>query len=179
MGLDTYPYNGGSHNLEFLWFNVPLVTRCGEQAVSRFGYSFLQNLGIEQGVAHSWKEYIEWGVRYGTDRELRQQIRELLQQSKQADHRATLWQPQRFAQESYQRFQDLVERESEGGVEPSLKVQLKTLFETAKQRVAAQDYAGAIACYQEALQLFPNYAPTYCNLGSLWQLQGKIGRAHV
>ena len=75
------------------------------------------------------------------------------------------------------RSQDLVERESEGGVEPSLKVQLKTLFETAKQRVAAQDYAGAIACYQEALQLFPNYAPTYCNLGSLWQLQGKLPEA--
>ena len=84
----------------------------------------------------------------------------------------------------------ILNRGSEGGVEPSLKIQLRTLFETAKQRVAAQDYAGAIACYQEALQIFPEYAPTYCNLASIWQLQGKlpeaiqalqqeIGRAHV
>lgn len=26
IGLDTYPYNGGTHNLESLWFNLPLVT---------------------------------------------------------------------------------------------------------------------------------------------------------
>ncbi|MDY7048060.1 MAG: TIGR03032 family protein [Microcystis panniformis WG22] len=193
VGLDTYPYNGGSHNLEFLWFNVPLVTRCGKQAVSRFGYAFLQNLGIDEGIAYSWEEYIEWGVRYGTDFALRQQIRERLQQSKQTDHQATLWQPQRFAQESYQLFQKLLNKslaslaqteqanltldKANNHIKPSLKLQLKTLFEDAKQRIANQDYSGAIACYQAALQILPNYPPTYCNLGSLWQLEGNLPEA--
>ncbi|ERT03544.1 glycosyl transferase 41 family protein, partial [Lyngbya aestuarii BL J] len=29
--LDSYPYNGGTHTLEALWFEVPVVTRKGEQ----------------------------------------------------------------------------------------------------------------------------------------------------
>ncbi|WP_462161074.1 TIGR03032 family protein [Microcystis aeruginosa] len=72
---------------------------------------------------------------------------------------------------------DLLEQASQEKADPLLKVQIKSLFEEAKQRVALQDYSGAIACYQSALQILPNYAPTYCNLGSLWQLEGKLSEA--
>lgn len=69
--LDSYPYNGGTHTLEALWFNVPVVTYKGEQFLSRMGYSFLQGLSIEEGISESWKDYINWGVRLGQDQVLR------------------------------------------------------------------------------------------------------------
>lgn len=109
VGLDTYPYNGGTHNLEFLWFNVPLVTRRGEQAPSRFGYGFLNSLGIGEGVAQSWEEYIDWGVRYGADPALRQAVRERLQQSKAT---APLWRPREWAEEAYRLFEELLKKKS-------------------------------------------------------------------
>ncbi|MDY6806611.1 MAG: tetratricopeptide repeat protein, partial [Cyanobacteriota bacterium] len=36
--LDSYPYNGGTHNLEALWANLPVITRTGNQYLSRMGY---------------------------------------------------------------------------------------------------------------------------------------------
>ena len=54
--LDSYPYNGGSHNLEALWFNLPVVTRMGQQSFARMGYSFLQAIGINEGIANNWEE---------------------------------------------------------------------------------------------------------------------------
>ncbi|WP_218081613.1 tetratricopeptide repeat protein [Anthocerotibacter panamensis] len=108
--LDTYPYNGGTHNLESLWFEVPLVTRVGEQGPSRLGYSFLQTLGIAEGVAWTWEEYVTWGVQLGQDPALRQAIRQQLQQSKQPDTLSPLWDPRRFAQDLYRMLTALLQQ---------------------------------------------------------------------
>jgi protein O-GlcNAc transferase len=99
--LDSYPYNGGTHTLEALWFNLPVITRSGEQFLSRMGYSFLQTLGIETGVAWSWSEYVELGVKLGKDCELRQAIKAQLAKSKEADNLSPLWNPKKFARDMY------------------------------------------------------------------------------
>ena len=109
--LDSYPYNGGSHNLEALWFNLPVVTRCGEQSFARMGYSFLQSVGISEGISHSWKEYIEWGIKLGTDGHLRNSIKEKLIQSKQPDSLAPLWNPKKLARDIYNLLKTLVLRD--------------------------------------------------------------------
>lgn len=109
--LDSYPYNGGSHNLEALWFNLPVVTRCGEQSFARMGYSFLQSVGISEGVSHSWEEYVEWGVRLGTDDHLRNSIKEKLIQSKQPSSLAPLWNPKKLAKDIYNLLEPLVLRD--------------------------------------------------------------------
>lgn len=106
--LDSYPYNGGTHTLEALWFNVPVVTRKGEQFLSRMGYSFLQGLSIQEGIAESWKDYINWGIRLGQDEALRKSIQEKLIQSKQAKPLPSLWNPQQFAQDLSQILQQLI-----------------------------------------------------------------------
>ncbi|VXD11367.1 conserved hypothetical protein [Planktothrix serta PCC 8927] len=106
--LDSYPYNGGTHTLEALWFNVPVVTRKGEQFLSRMGYSFLQGLSIPEGIAESWKDYINWGVRLGQDESLRKSVQEKLIQSKQSEPLAPLWNPQQFAQNLYDILQQLI-----------------------------------------------------------------------
>lgn len=105
--LDSYPYNGGTHTLEALWFNLPLVTRSGEQFLSRMGYSFLHTLGIQAGVAWSWEEYVAWGVRFGCDRHFHQQIKQQLIQSKTPETLAPLWNPKKFAQDMYCLFEQL------------------------------------------------------------------------
>ena len=99
--LDSYPYNGGTHTLEALWFNLPVVTRVGEQFLSRMGNSFLQTLGISQGIARNWDEYINWGIKFGQDIDLRDKIRQHLIQSKHQDHPAPLWNPRQFARDMY------------------------------------------------------------------------------
>ncbi len=108
--LDSYPYNGGTHNLEALWFNLPLVTRAGDQALSRMGYSFLKTLEIEAGIAHSWEEYVEWGIRFGKDSAFRNEIRDRLLKAKQPDSLAPLWNPKKFASDMYAVFEELLAR---------------------------------------------------------------------
>jgi predicted O-linked N-acetylglucosamine transferase (SPINDLY family) len=107
IALDTYPYNGGTHNLESLWFNLPIITLCGEQATSRMGYSFLKAVGISEGVAKNWDEYIEWGVKLGNNPDLRMELQQRLQQSKQKETLSPLWNPQKFAIDSYKIFESL------------------------------------------------------------------------
>ncbi len=99
--LDSYPFNGGTLSLETLWFDVPMVTRMGEQFFSRMGYSFLTTLGIDAGIANTWEEYVEWGIKFGTDEKLRNAVREKLIQSKKVETLAPLWNPQKFAQDLY------------------------------------------------------------------------------
>jgi predicted O-linked N-acetylglucosamine transferase (SPINDLY family) len=104
--LDSYPYNGGTHTLEALWFNLPVVTRTGEQFLSRMGYSFLQTLGIETW-AFSWEEYVELGVKLGRDADFRNAVREQLAQSKKAENLSPLWNPKKFAGDMYAVFEKL------------------------------------------------------------------------
>ena len=106
--LDSYPYNGGTHNLEALWSNLPIITRAGKQYLSRMGYSFLQNVNLDVGVAWSWEEYTEWGIKLGQDNGLRNSVREHLQKSKDLDNLAPLWNPKKLAKEMYQIFAELL-----------------------------------------------------------------------
>ncbi|APB35007.1 Putative O-linked N-acetylglucosamine transferase, SPINDLY family [Gloeomargarita lithophora Alchichica-D10] len=94
--LDTYPYNGATTTLEALWVGVPLVTRVGQQYAARNSYSFLVNCGITEGIAWSAEEYVEWGIRLGTDAKLRQNIRQKLYLSRRT---SPLWHGRQFAQE--------------------------------------------------------------------------------
>ena len=68
---------------------------------SRFGYSFFQTLGIQDGIAWNWEEYVEWGERLGKDHDLRESLRSQLYQSKQPETLSPLWNPSKFAQDLY------------------------------------------------------------------------------
>lgn len=94
--LDTYPYNGATTTLETLWMGIPIVTRVGEQFAARNSYTMLKNAGIDEGIAHTEAEYIEWGIRFGTDSELRQTVFTKLQESRKT---SPLWNTQKFARD--------------------------------------------------------------------------------
>ena len=108
--LDSYPYSGATHNLEALFFNLPIVTRVGEQSFSRLGYSLIRAAGVTEGTTWSWAEYIEWGIKLGRDRQLRESIKEKLRRGKEPDQLQLLWDPKGFASTMYQILEDLRDR---------------------------------------------------------------------
>jgi predicted O-linked N-acetylglucosamine transferase (SPINDLY family) len=110
--LDTYPYNGATTTLETLWAGIPLVTRVGETFSARNSYTFLRNVGITEGIAHSAKEYVEWGIRFGTNEELRQQVAWELRQSR---HTSPLWNTQQFARDMETAYQQMWQQYIGGG----------------------------------------------------------------
>jgi predicted O-linked N-acetylglucosamine transferase (SPINDLY family) len=102
--LDTYPYNGATTTLETLWMGIPIVTRTGQQWAARNSYAMLKNVGIDEGIAWTDEEYVEWGIRLGNDVGLRQQIRMRLLQSRQT---SPLWNTKLFAGEMENAYQQM------------------------------------------------------------------------
>lgn len=94
--LDTYPYNGATTTLETLWIGIPLVTRVGEQFAARNSYTMMMNAGLTEGMAWSDEEYIDWGIRFGKDEVLRQQVAWKLRQSRKT---SPLWNAKQFTGE--------------------------------------------------------------------------------
>ncbi|MEA5561195.1 tetratricopeptide repeat protein [Planktothrix agardhii] len=105
--LDSYPYNGGTHNLEALSANLPIITRAGEQYLSRMGYSFLKAVNLDIGAAWTWEEYTQLGIKLGLDANLRDQIKSHLIQSQNQNSLAPLWNPKKLAREMYDIFEKL------------------------------------------------------------------------
>jgi predicted O-linked N-acetylglucosamine transferase (SPINDLY family) len=104
VALDTYPYNGATTTLEILWAGVPLVTRVGHTFSARNSYAFLRNVGVNEGIAWTDEEYIEWGIRLGQDEALRQLVRWKLRQSR---HTSPLWNAKQFTCELETAYQQM------------------------------------------------------------------------
>ena len=104
--LDTYPYNGATTSLEALWAGIPLVTRVGQQFAARNSYAFLKNLDITEGIALNDAEYIEWGIRLGQDKNLRNQVAWKLQKSRNT---SPLWNARQFAYEMEKAYRSMHE----------------------------------------------------------------------
>jgi predicted O-linked N-acetylglucosamine transferase (SPINDLY family) len=102
--LDTYPYNGATTTLETLWMCIPLVTRVGQTFSSRNSYTFLKNVGISEGIAWTDEEYIEWGIRLGTDEKLRQNVAWKLRQSRKT---SPLWNAKQFTRDLENAYQSM------------------------------------------------------------------------
>jgi protein O-GlcNAc transferase len=65
IGLDPFPYNGGTTSLDAFWMGVPVVTLRGASVMSRAGYCFAMNLGLEQLIARSEEEYVRIAASLG------------------------------------------------------------------------------------------------------------------
>jgi predicted O-linked N-acetylglucosamine transferase (SPINDLY family) len=102
--LDTFPYNGATTTLETLWMGIPMVTRVGKQFAARNSYTFMLNAGIEEGIAWSDEEYVEWGIKLGLDRKLRLEVRERLLTSRQT---APVWNAKQFTLDMEQAYREM------------------------------------------------------------------------
>lgn len=59
IALDTFPYAGGLTTVEALMMGVPVVTKYGNRHGTRFGLSFLSNLGLTELAAADDAGYME------------------------------------------------------------------------------------------------------------------------
>jgi predicted O-linked N-acetylglucosamine transferase (SPINDLY family) len=102
--LDTFPYNGATTTLETLWMGIPLVTQVGTQFAARNSYSFLINAGVTEGIAWTAEEYVEWGVRFGKDQQLRLGVAWKLRQSRKT---SALWNTRQFVKEMEHAYESM------------------------------------------------------------------------
>lgn len=70
IALDTFPYPGGGTTCEALYMGVPVISYYEERHGSRFGYSLLKNIGLEQLASDTVAGYIDTAVALANDREL-------------------------------------------------------------------------------------------------------------
>lgn len=78
IGLDPFPFTGGTTTCDALWMGVPVVSLAGRTAVSRGGLSLLSNTGLAEFVAHTEDDYIRIAKDLATDRPRRQKLRDNL-----------------------------------------------------------------------------------------------------
>ncbi|MBE8952504.1 MAG: glycosyltransferase [Quinella sp. 1Q7] len=69
IALDTFPYPGGGTTCDALYMGVPVITLVGERHNSRFGYSLLMNIGLEELCAFSTDEYVQKAIELANDLE--------------------------------------------------------------------------------------------------------------
>jgi predicted O-linked N-acetylglucosamine transferase (SPINDLY family) len=105
--LDTFPYNGATTTLETLWMGVPIVTKVGEQFSARNSYTFMKHAGLDEGIAWTDEEYINWGVKLGLDPDLRAQIKDKL---RSARHTSDLWNGEKFTRQMEVAYSQMWER---------------------------------------------------------------------
>jgi predicted O-linked N-acetylglucosamine transferase (SPINDLY family) len=75
LGLDPFPFNGGTVNMESLWMGVPYVTLLGQDRISRRGAATLYKADLSGLVADSSEEYVEITSQLCTDLEELSKIR--------------------------------------------------------------------------------------------------------
>jgi predicted O-linked N-acetylglucosamine transferase (SPINDLY family) len=78
--LDSYPFAGTTSVIDPLEVGLPVVARQGTCFRSAMGAALLQELAMPDLVASSEESYIQIALALGTDRELRQQKSEHIQQ---------------------------------------------------------------------------------------------------
>ena len=76
LGLDPFPFNGGTTGYDSIWMGVPYVTVPGDMLVSRMGRAILNNVGLSELVATSNDEYVAIAVALANDHERLKRIRE-------------------------------------------------------------------------------------------------------
>lgn len=67
IGLDTFPYNGGTTTSEALWQGVPILTCVGDRWAGRTSRSLLAAAGLENWVEAGMESLVAAGVRLATD----------------------------------------------------------------------------------------------------------------
>ncbi len=89
IGLDTFPYNGGTTTRLGLWMGVPYITLAGSARRSRVGAQMLSHVGYPELIATTPKAYVRRAVELATDigrlRELRAGLRGRMARSRLTD----------------------------------------------------------------------------------------------
>lgn len=85
VGLDSFPYAGGTTTLESIWMGVPVLTMKGPTQASNGGFSINSNLGLERFITDGPDEFVAAAKAIAADvgalAELRSTLRDRLRAS--------------------------------------------------------------------------------------------------
>jgi predicted O-linked N-acetylglucosamine transferase (SPINDLY family) len=91
IGLDPFPYCGGTTTCDSLWMGVPVVTLSGRPGVGRFGASILTNVGLPELIGKTEDDYVRIAAGLAGDtpriNDLRSNLRERMGRSVLMDRR--------------------------------------------------------------------------------------------
>jgi predicted O-linked N-acetylglucosamine transferase (SPINDLY family) len=107
IGLDPFPYPGGTTTCDALWMGVPVVTLAGKTALSRGGVSILSNVGCAELIARSVDEYVSKAVTLAGDRERLEAMRMFMREQMR---RSPLMDGRRFAGDVEDAFRGMGKR---------------------------------------------------------------------
>jgi protein O-GlcNAc transferase len=107
IGLDPFPYAGGTTTCDALWMGVPVISLAGSTAVSRAGRSILSQVGLSDLIVATVDEYVEKAARLAEDtdklKSLRITLRERMEKSPLMDARG-------FARDVERAYRDIWQR---------------------------------------------------------------------
>ena len=92
--LDTFPFPGGTTTAEAIWMGVPTVTLAGASLVARQGVSMLHCVGLQDFVADSEAEYVEFAVQHARQLDRLTLVRATL---RSRAHESPLFNAERFS----------------------------------------------------------------------------------
>ena len=67
IGLDPFPFTGGTTTAESLWMGVPVLTLQGDCLVARQGVSMMMNVGLADWVANDAQAYRQKAIAFAND----------------------------------------------------------------------------------------------------------------
>lgn len=67
IGLDPFPFPGGTTTAEALWMGVPVLTLAGERFLSRQGVGLLMNAGLPDWITTDTRDYLARAVSHASD----------------------------------------------------------------------------------------------------------------
>ena len=70
IALDTFPYTGGLTTIEALLMGVPVISMYGDRHGTRFGLSFLSNIGMAELATDNRDTYIKLAAGLAEDKDL-------------------------------------------------------------------------------------------------------------
>jgi predicted O-linked N-acetylglucosamine transferase (SPINDLY family) len=76
--LDPFPFSGANSTYDAFSFSLPVVTLKGTFQRSRFTSACYRAMGLEDWVATSPEDYVDRAVRWGQERDLREENRRVL-----------------------------------------------------------------------------------------------------
>jgi len=102
--LDTFPYNGGTTNLEAAWMCVPILTLKGDKFVSLCGTSINKNLKLDNWIAKNNKEYYLKGIKFAKNLVYLQEIKKKMIAKRE---KCILFDKKKFANNFYKKLKKL------------------------------------------------------------------------
>jgi protein O-GlcNAc transferase len=80
IGLDTFPFNGGTTVCQTMWMGTPVVALAGSTSVSRVTMSILANLGLNDLIAPTAEVWVDVNAGLAADGSRRAELRSTLRQ---------------------------------------------------------------------------------------------------